>query len=412
MTENLHITAEFENDKLLVDKKSRRANLAFGQLALICLAGSIIFKSCNMFCIFIGISFISLNQRCDYITKTIAVIFLFVINYFLYLQLNSFEFFPQAYALLEINPSLVYWFENGHMHAIRLMIAYPGYIFQNLFGLELNVAFSYYCTIIFTLLFIKLMNIKDYFSKKKGMLDIVGICLFFVFVMILFFIMNGRICFAFLGFSVLIYEMVVLYNEANPQNWLLRYLKVMIGIILSTVSSGTMAVSCGFVGIMFIMRIIKQKKIEKGAIRLISVCVVGSPVLFFAIKYVIKMINKNLIFFGGGFDGAINMLQHGIGRIFGTPSDTMVLWILSMGCVVLAVNICVLLYLYRKFQQKFPLLIATNISFYGSFFGFSTGSLILVPLSVITAILCDRFYSKCFKAVMIRKIEIANDSEV
>ena len=36
---------------------------------------------------------------------------------------KEFIFIPQAKALLDLNENILYWFKEGHMHAIRLLIA-------------------------------------------------------------------------------------------------------------------------------------------------------------------------------------------------------------------------------------------------------------------------------------------------
>lgn len=355
--------------------------ISFFMLALIALCLTVALNSSGMCCVAAGILLIAMNRNVDASIKAIAVFLLVFLNYLLYLHLTSFDFLPQAHYLLSMNDNLLVWFQSGHIHAIRLLIAYPGYLLQLLFDVELNQGFGGYCTIIFTLLFLFLERIKQLFGAKlsASYYDF----LLFGFVVFLFFVMNGRIAFAFLGYAILINEMILFYKGRQRRQWFSRYVKIIAGIILGTVSSGTMMVCICFTVTMFVITVVRDRSIGKGAIRLISIAIAGFPVIIYALQYVAKMIDKNVSYFGGGFLGIINMLQHGIGAVFGIPSTLMIIWMLSMGAIFLIGNLALLRYVYRKSQDIFPLILSANIAFYGAFVGFSTGTLILIPLCII-----------------------------
>ncbi len=61
----------------------------------------------------------------------------------------SFDFIPQAKALLDLDQNVIFWLQLGHPHAIRLLLAYPGYIVSQVCDIDLNIAFSYYVVILF-----------------------------------------------------------------------------------------------------------------------------------------------------------------------------------------------------------------------------------------------------------------------
>lgn len=375
MTENIKYYNQFVNIILIL-------------FIAICACGSILLQSCAFLCMAIGIIFIMIIQNEHLMTKILSFCTLAIIIYMTYLKIISFDFMAQAYVLLETNTSLFFWLQQGHIHAIRLAIVYPSYLMHVFFDIELNLVFGYYCSIIFSLIYIFISKIVDYFVQIKKLHIELMIVLFTI---MLACVMNGRICFAFLGFAILIHEMISLYREEKTMNWILRYIKVIAGLILSTVSSGTMIVCLSFVLIMFAFRVLRQKRIQVDSIRLWIICILGAPVLYVGAKYVKSMINKNITYFGGGIEGIINMLQHGIGRLFGNISGVYSLMIIAVGIMILIINIGIIVYIYKHHLEYIPLVIGANIAFYGLFVGISTGTLILIPGMILVAIFLDKF---------------------
>lgn len=360
--------------------KDGQSSISFFILFFIALCLTVLLNSSSMCCLAVGILLIAMERNLSSPVKLLAVFLILLLNYILYLNLTSFDFLPQAHYLLSIDDNLLVWFQTGHIHAIRLLIAYPGYLLQLVFDVELNQGFGGYCTIIFTLLFLLMERIKQLFGDK--LMASYNDFLLLGFVVFLFFVMNGRIAFAFLGYAVLINELLLFYRGTRRQ-WFFRYVKVIAGVILGTVSSGTMMVCICFTVAMFVIVVARERSIGKGAIRLISIGIIGFPAILYAMQYVAKMIDKNISYFGGGFRGIINMLQHGVGAVFGIPSMLMIIWMLSMGVIFVIANWALLRYVYCKSKDIFPLVLATNVAFYGAFVGLSTGTLILVPLYVI-----------------------------
>lgn len=56
----------------------------------------------------------------------------------------EFPMFPQAASLYDINEDAFYWLKAGHVHAIRLLIVYPGVVLSNLFGFETDLGVTIY----------------------------------------------------------------------------------------------------------------------------------------------------------------------------------------------------------------------------------------------------------------------------
>lgn len=172
--------------------------------------------------------------------------FLYSLLLLLFVQGNwiEFEFFLQAYKLLIDNTDLLHWFSEGHVHAIRLLIAYPGYIISKVFAIELNIGFSYYCVTMFTVMYLIIIDTVLKFKKSRLRYDS-ETKMFFALIpfLILPFIMNGRLIAAFLGFSILIHLFVALFHGQSRMGSIKKFLIGCLGLVLTMVSSGTMSVA-------------------------------------------------------------------------------------------------------------------------------------------------------------------------
>ncbi|WP_428260202.1 hypothetical protein [Gallibacter sp. Marseille-QA0791] len=357
-------------------------NIILISLIIIFIYIAFFFDSCGLFCVTTGLLIIVVGRN-SLRNKVFSFFTLCLVICGVYLGIYAFDFIPQAYTLLNINKNVVFWLQSGHIHAIRLLIAYPSYIMSQIFEIELNLAFGYYCAIVFSMLYYYLTLLLELYGNMRKKIDNYVLL---IFILLLCAVMNGRISFAFLGFAILLREMTACYCETKPNKWLNRYMKVIIGVVLSAVSSGTMVIAISFTIVMFIMRIIKYKtlgKIHWEAIRLLAICTIFSALLHRGMNYVLFMINKNLTFFDGS---VFKLLQHGLGRIFGNISGSIALMVCVFGIVAIIINIIVLLKIYRKQKDTFPLVLGSNMALYGLLAGFSTGSISLVPLVIIILI--------------------------
>lgn len=347
--------------------------------SLLCIACFI--SSCGFFSLSIGMILIFWGKN-DVVNKVCSCIVQGVIVCGVYLKIFVYDFIPQAYVLLKVNENVLFWIDTGHIHAIRLLIAYPSYLMSQFFDIELNLAFSYYCTIVFALLYYFLTLILKIYKVRSG----VSNCIVFIFIVILCTVMNGRVSFAFLGFAVLTYEMTVFYLIDKPGRWFERYAKLLGGVLLCTVSSGIMVESIGFIVTIYVMRTMKYRswgKVRWGIIRLLIICIIFSRFIYNGIAYVIFMINKNITYFDGKL---LNLLQHGLGKIFGVMSGPFALLMCMIGIIVLSINIMMIIKIYRTQCSTLTLILGSNLSFYGLFVGISTGSIILIPLLLLLLI--------------------------
>lgn len=307
-----------------------------------------------------------------YYILLIAAVFFGILN---------FNFMPQAKVLLDDNNNLLYWFRSGHMHAVRLLIAYPGYILSTLFKCDLNVGYGYYSITIMWLLALIVYKISKFYCTKNRYY-IVNLITILLWNFMLSMVMNGRINFAFLGISISIYYSTLMKKNIRIKKYK-QLCMILIGFLLSTVSSGTMIVVSFYLLVVILLNI--NKEIALFNIKFICLffpltLILGYPI----IKYIVMMIRKNIVYFGG----IINMLQHGVGRVLPMYNSVVTILVVSIAVEILLLNYFIVIKLLKN--DIFELILASNIALYGSLFGISTGTLILVPIIVLILVFIDR----------------------
>ncbi len=297
----------------------------------------------------------------------------------------QFEFLSQAKSLLNINANLFYWFSRGHMHAVRLLVAYPGYLLSLFGNVGINEGFTIYVGLIFELLFIGVCRVLKLYIREiwtSGFL--LGILL-----LVLSVAMSGRIVFAFLGLFIILYQDICLIRKKQV-SLIFRWFWLGVGFLLTTVSSGTMLLTFGYIFLMFIIRYLFDCSV-KDRVRIAAgggiACVIMFPVWSKVAGYIIKMLNKNISYFGGGIEGMVNMLKHGMGRIIYIADSRFyfIYFILLAGILVINVLLFVELIIRRQWE-KLPLCLAVNLGLYGFCVGISTGTMMILPLALIILI--------------------------
>lgn len=294
------------------------------------------------------------------------------------LRVIEFPMFPQAAALYASNEDVFYWMATGHVHAIRLLVVYPGALLSKFFGLELDLGVTIYSASLLILIMyfmMRIMNINRRENKISAMMS--GFL-----IIALSYFMNGRLIFVFFGISLLaLYELKFRENEVSV---FMLQIVTAITIIFTMVSSGTMFVTFIYVIMIIPYRWKKLHTVREKRLFILILLISAIPVISIFVPYLIKMTERNIIFYGGGFQGAINLINHGLGKIVNTNNKLLVLTLFIAGGITVLVNI----YL---FQQKIikrkhpdlPLFLLVNLSAYGSIFGLSTGLTALIPLLVL-----------------------------
>lgn len=318
-------------------------------------------------------------------SRLFSILYYFLLCILTKIQLIKFEFLPQANELLKMDDSLLYWILSGHPHSVRLLISYPGYIFSQIFNVNLNIGFTYYCIILLSFLYFLIIdNISKYRNNKRNISFVIKCIITLIPLLILAFIMNGRLIPAFFGFMIVI--SLFLENEnkkiaINP----LFISKLFFGFLFTMVSSGTMTVTFVFSIISLYItnsdKVIKKKNIKKIVIGLIILL----PVIYKFFTYFLFMLNKNITFYGGGIDGAVNMLNHGAGKIFVSNMFIFSIFVF-IGTIFLLSNLGCIYTKVKSNGNKIYLFLAVNIAFYGIFFGISTGLMMIPPCIVLIMI--------------------------
>lgn len=312
------------------------------------------------------------------INKLVASFYSLILMLLLNFDILQFNFIPQAKVLLDVNKDLIYWFSNGHPHAIRLFVAYPGYILSNLYNVSLDIGYTYYGIILFVILYLVMSNILMRLQIKiNNWKSILAYNLMLIPLLILPLIMNGRLIPAFLGFSLLIN----LFINTNLGFKITKFKIVSIitfSFILTMVSSGTMTVAFIYILVMLYSSNYKKLKLKKTLRFLFFILILSFPIIFKVLDYVWLMLSRNIQFYGGGIKGVVNMLNHGAGRFI--TFDPIVLYtFIFLGFFFLLINIKYILNKIRHSDALSPVVIAINISAYGMLFGFSTGLMIIPP---------------------------------
>ncbi len=318
------------------------------------------------------------NRKVNYIEIVYCLLTGCILAGLIAFRIIEFSMFPQAAVLYAANEDVLYWIEIGHVHAIRLLVVYPGALLSKLFGFELNLGVTIYSASLLVLIMyfmIRMMKINNMENKINAIIS--GL-----FVIALSYFMNGRLIFVFFGISLLaLYELRFSKNEVSVFK---MQIMTAISLIFTMVSSGTMFVAFAYAVMIIPYRWKKLYTIKKKRLFIIIFLVSAVPIIGIFVPYLIKMTERNIIFYGGGFQGAINMINHGLGKFINTDNKLLVLFLFVVGAIVVIINI----YLFKRKIIKrdhpnLPLFLLVNLSAYGSIFGLSTGLTALIPLFVL-----------------------------
>lgn len=294
------------------------------------------------------------------------------------LRIIEFPMFPQAADLYAVNENVFYWIGTGHVHAIRLLIVYPGAVLSKLFGLDLNLGVTIYSASLLILILYFMMRMMS-ISKLENRIGVIASGLLII---ALSYFMNGRLIFVFFGISLLaLYELKFREDEVSV---LMLQIVTVISIIFTMVSSGTMVVAFVYAVMIIPYRWKKAHKAREKRLFIAILLVSAIPAIVIFVPYLIKMIEKNIIFYGGGFQGTINLINHGLGKIVNTNNKLLVFSLFIIGAITVIINIKLFKgKIVRKDHPNLPLFLLVNLSAYGCVFGFSTGLTALIPLLVL-----------------------------
>lgn len=311
-----------------------------------------------------------------------CIMVLLIINHIV-----QFPMFPQAMELYTRNESMSYWIMSGHPHAIRLLIIYPGVLISKLFQLELDMGVTVYSAALLLLIMYSMIRIlilnqlnNQFGCIASGLITIV-----------LAIVMNGRLIFVFGGISLLVLAELEFRN--NEMSLLKLQLTTIIAALFTMVSSGTMIVAFAYIIMIIPYRWNNMSTSNERKLFIVILLAMIVPVMSIIVPYSIKMTKKNIDYYGGGMQGAINMIHHGLGRFIDTNNHPLVIGLCFVGIIILLANIVVFKLLARRRYIDLPLILLANLGVYGSVFGLSTGLTAFIPI----VILCVESINRTFE---------------
>lgn len=292
----------------------------------------------------------------------------------------NFNFLPQVESLLMMNPVKVLL--SGHEWGPRYMVSYPSVLISKLFEIDIDLAFTIYCSIFLFGIVLLFGKIGEVIKPKRKM---VFVAISILAVAALTFIMNGRLISAYFGLTLILYLQMKAFKEERFFQ-LREIVLLFLGFFLSTVSSGTMMVTLTQI-ILGGSMLLKYYKGFRDFLILIT-----AISLFISLmgSHVLQMVNKNLFYFGGGFSGFINMFHHGLGRIILINKGVILLILVSVPFAVY-----LFLFFYKKMKKTSdggqPFIVAIPISILCGLFGLSTATMIIPALIFFTSLVTAKF---------------------
>jgi len=287
-----------------------------------------------------------------------------------FLEYKIFMIWPQITYLWQgnINPFLE--FSDIGPHALRYTVIYPVLLLSELLGVHYDIVFSYFviivyfCTCVFVSKTIKLYS----FNESSFNYSVVFVALI---IEALMFLMNGRMTVSLLGYSIVIFYICKMHvhGQVNIQS----LIALILGFTLCGVSSGAIISALSLY--LYYMITSTYNLLSTGRFKsYLKNLVIISLTFYIFIEILISMIDKNLNFYGGGFGGFLEMLNHGYGVILYSLNGLQIL--------LIAVSIFVfgLVYMMYYYTGRLSLLASMLIiSICCGAFGYSTLAMAVIP---------------------------------
>lgn len=259
-----------------------------------------------------------------------------------------------------------------HPHGLRYFLVYPIFILSNYLSVSYDFIFSLVACLCMSLFYyLIIINAVKLGCRSKPKFLIVLIMVLFVSLN-----MNGRLVFALLGASIFLF---MAFHKTSPMKF---YLLSIISFMLSSVSSGTISVF--IIWYLYYWLFFREKSSIEFMFGWLFILLSIYAIFDFVKLFVLKNIN----FFGGGFEGVINMLSHGFGKVFLIDETLAIL--IFMNLILILITVFIMFYFFWKgcWPSK-PALMTIGLFVSGAFmglFGIST-ALYSFPLILLTFLL-------------------------
>lgn len=295
------------------------------------------------------------------------------------LDLIGFSIWRQVYDVHESN--LGQFTIASYYHFPRYILVYPAFFMNDFFpGVGEEKWFSFY--VIFLYLVIVAVLSKIYLKYASKVLRTVltrdvSFSLFFLVMSPLLFILNGRAIFGIFSASILLYY----FSYFDSFSFFKKSFLIFLSLFTSMVSSGFVVIAFSS---LFVVDFMKTNFFtKKGGIKILFYFLIAT----YSYDFISFVFEKNISFFGGGFEGVVNMLNHGLGRIF-MEFDFLLSVMLSVTLIVF-ILLNLLIIPRSFFIEKMHILIIFVVSFIVGIFGYTSlayalPSFILLFLNLIS----------------------------
>lgn len=225
-------------------------------------------------------------------------------------DLKSFQMWSQVQILhemgLQINLKSIYL----HPHGMRYLLVSPVYLISDLTQVAPDKILSLFVVSMCVTISIALTHVVALFQRVKNYWELNFY--FFLFFAILSLFMNGRLIYGLCAYSLMAYSFFLLMKgkkEFGIKKQILPACLITLGILFSSISSG---VAISFYAICFSSICLYLFYSYRHKIKFNYPIIIYMSVLFLLYTPIILcLLNKNLSFFGEGYEAILSMTQHG-----------------------------------------------------------------------------------------------------
>ena len=277
-----------------------------------------------------------------------------------FLDLKCFKPWIQVQELWDLQVNVINFILAGHIHSSRFLVAIPGFQLEDLFP---GAGFSFYISLFLAVNAFLFSNVSNKLSH--GYLNLLVVFIFIV----IHFAMNGRGVIAWTGWLL---TCNIFLNTLPSSFAQYRSVLILLALLLASVSTGTFIINA-VVLVISLFNKYQLGTLFKPRIRSFLLLISSTPFVIWSIKYFLSAVSKNVDFYGGGFEGAVAMLEHGYGSVFDLSLFESIL-VLS----AIAIFLTGLRFYGFKFLLK-PLNFLLCLCLCGGLFGYTILTLAFVP---------------------------------
>lgn len=271
-------------------------------------------------------------------------------------------------------PQVIFIWDNGGLHSAipahipRYLLVLPIFKVAKLIGADYNYLFSVLVPFIIYMSGSYISrSVLLVLKKNKNREETLSFSFAFLAIAFISLLMNGRIIFSILASAILL-NAAYFWRDFSIVK---IFFKFFVGLFLSSVSSGTFLIY--FLGFFIILVLNEYFSGRKGKIRILFFLIISALTAF---PLLLIFVNKNIDFYGGGWNGVLGVIGHGFGVIFLRDNALAIINILILLMFFCAICCAGFLFLSKKIR---PAILLFLVSIFGGIFGYSTLMMIVPP---------------------------------